>query len=85
MTLVDVCGDCETLFEEGEDHCRRCGADRRTRAVKMEMWELCPTYSGDEAEEDVVQREVKPIFEPSWGRPQWYESKGRRRRGQERD
>jgi hypothetical protein len=72
MTLVDVCGNCGTMYEEGEDHCRRCGEDRRD-AVKREMRELCYTYSGEKPEDDEIARMVKPIFVPKWGKPQWYE------------
>ncbi len=72
MTLVDVCGDCGTMFDEGEEHCRRCGADRAD-AVKREMRELCYTYTGDGPEADEIARIVKPIFVPKWGKVQWYE------------
>ncbi len=72
MTLVDVCGHCGTMFEETEDHCRRCGADRQD-AVKREMREMCYTYTGEEPEDDEIARMVKPIFVPKWGKPQWYE------------
>ncbi len=81
MTLVDVCSNCETLFAEGEEHCLKCGSDRRTSAVQRELRDLCPTYIGDEAETDDLQREIKPIFEPTWGKEQWYETKeGRKKR-----
>ena len=72
MTQVDVCGNCDTMFTEGEDHCRRCGADRRD-AVRREMRELCYTYTGEEPEDDEIARMVKPIFVPKWGKAQWYE------------
>jgi hypothetical protein len=87
MTRVDVCIKCGTLFEEGEPHCRRCGADRSMCAVPREMRELCPTYTGDPQGGEGVAKEVRPIFEPSWGEPQWYEREdGRpgRRRGRRR-
>ena len=81
MTLVDVCRNCETLFEEGEEHCLKCGSDRRTSAVQRELKGLCPTYTGDGVETDDMQREIKPIFEPTWGKEQWYETKeGRKKR-----
>jgi hypothetical protein len=73
MTRVDVCGKCGTLFEEGEPHCRRCGADRATCAEAREMRELCPTYTGDPMGNEGAAREVRPLFEPRWGEPQWYE------------
>lgn len=86
MTLVDICIECETLFVEGEEHCRRCGADRRTSSVKREMKDLCPTYTGDEVEVDETKREVRPIFEPQWGKVQWYETgEGRKRRTDDED
>ncbi len=75
MTLVDVCGNCGTMFDKGEDHCRRCGTDR-TDAVKREMREMCYTYTGDEPEDDEIARMVKPIFVPTWGKVQWYEKGG---------
>lgn len=77
MTLVDVCCRCGTMFEEGEDHCRRCGSDRRD-AERRELRDLCYTYTGDEPEEDEIARMVKPAFIPKWGKPQWYEMKGGR-------
>lgn len=77
MTLVDVCACCGTLFEEDEDHCRRCGTDRG-EAEKRELRDLCYTYTGDEPEDDEVARIVKPAFMPKWGRPQWYEMEGGR-------
>lgn len=84
MTLVDVCGDCETLFSEGEEHCLKCGSERRTSAVQRELRDLCPTYTGDEVESDDLQRDIKPIFEPTWGKEQWYETKeGRKKRSQD--
>ena len=73
MTKVDVCCNCRTLFDEGEEHCRRCGADRSTHAVKEELRDLCPTYKGEGPEREDIAREVKPIFEPRWGKVQWYE------------
>jgi hypothetical protein len=74
MTMVDVCGNCGTMFEERGDHCRRCGADR-SDAVKREMRDLCYTYTGEEPEDDEIARMVKPAFVPKWGKPQWYEMK----------
>ncbi len=45
------------------------------------MRELCSTYTGEAPEHDEVAREVRPIFEPKWDAPQWYEFKdGRPRR-----
>lgn len=70
--MVDVCGNCETLFVEGEEHCSRCGADR-SDAVKREMRDLCCTYTGEEPGRDEISRMVKPAFLPKWGKPQWYE------------
>lgn len=75
MTLVDVCGTCDTLFVEGEEHCRYCGADRAD-AVKREMRELCCVYSGEAPGEDEITRMVKPVFDPKWGKAQWYEGDG---------
>jgi RNA polymerase subunit RPABC4/transcription elongation factor Spt4 len=72
MTKVDVCGNCGTLFDEDEDHCRRCGADR-SKATQQELRDLCVTYTGEDPEPDEIGREVKPIFEPRWGQVQWYE------------
>jgi hypothetical protein len=80
MTKVDVCTECDTMFLEGEDHCRRCGADRRTSSVRREMKDLCPTYTGEEAAMEDAHREVMPIFEPSWGKVQWYETEDGRQR-----
>ena len=79
MTLVDICIECETLFVEGEDHCRRCGAERHTSSVKREMKDLCPTYTGEEVEANETHREIKPIFEPRWGKVQWYETEDGRK------
>lgn len=79
MTKVDVCSECGLMFDKGEDHCRRCGCDR-TEAVSREMRELCYTYSGEEPVTDEVRREVAPIFEPHWGKVQWYELDRRERR-----
>ena len=83
MTLVDVCSRCGTLFEAGEDHCRRCGTDREACSEKRELRDLCLTY-GEQGE--VTSSEVKPIFHPKWGQVQWYERPeeergGRRKRG----
>jgi len=75
MTLVDVCGTCDTMFDEGEDHCRRCGADR-SEAIQREMRDMCYTYTREEPEADDIARIVKPIFFPKWGKPQWYELEG---------
>ncbi|UCC92890.1 MAG: hypothetical protein JSW25_09535 [Thermoplasmata archaeon] len=72
MTLVDVCGNCETMLTDEEDHCPRCGADR-CDAIKREMRDLCYTYTGEVPEEDEIGRLVKPAFVPKWGKPQWYE------------
>ncbi len=72
MTMVDVCGQCDTLFVEGEEHCSRCGADR-SEAVKREMKDLCHILTEEDPEEEEVTRTVKPIFFPKWGKPQWYE------------
>jgi hypothetical protein len=60
------------MFDEGEEHCRRCGADR-SDAIKREMRDLCYTYTGEEPEDDEIARLVKPAFIPKWGKPQWYE------------
>ena len=84
MTLVDVCRNCGTLYTEGEEKCLKCGSDRRTSAVQKELRDLCPTVTGDEVESDDVEREIKPIFEPTWGKEQWYETKeGRKKRSQD--
>ena len=72
MTLVDVCSTCETMFNEGDEHCSHCGADR-SDAIKREMREMCYTYTGEEPESDEIARIVKPSFTPKWGKPQWYE------------
>lgn len=80
---MDVCEVCGTLFEEGADHCRHCGADRGSHSVKREMRELCPTYTGDDQDREEIDRMVKPLFEPAWGKEQWYErteGKAKRRR-----
>lgn len=81
MTKVDVCSDCGLMFSEGEEHCRRCGCDR-SQAESREMRDLCYTYSGEEPVSDEVRREVAPLYEPKWGKVQWYElehGEGRRR------
>lgn len=84
MTKVQVCSRCGTMFGEGDAHCRRCGADRDAAAEDREMRELCATYTGEAPEHDEVGREVRPIFEPKWGSPQWYELKdGHPRRGRQ--
>ncbi len=81
MTLVDVCRNCGTLYAEGEEECLKCGSDRRTSAVQRELRDLCPTFTGDDVEMDDLKREIKPIFEPTWGKEQWYETKeGRKKR-----
>ena len=72
MTLVDVCGNCGTKFDEDDESCRRCGTDRKD-AIKREMRDLCYTYTGEEPEDDDIARIVKPIFIPKWGKAQWYE------------
>lgn len=72
MTLVDVCSNCGTMFDEGEGHCRRCGADRND-AIQREMRDLCYTYTGEEPADEEIARMVKPIFVPKWGKVQWYE------------
>ena len=73
MTLVDVCSNCGTLYDEDDDHCRRCGADRATSSEQRELRDLCYTYTGEEPEDDELAREIKPIFRPRWGEVQWYE------------
>jgi hypothetical protein len=60
------------MFESDDEHCRRCGADRKD-AVRRQMRDLCYTYTGDEPEDDEIARMVKPIYNPKWGKPQWYE------------
>ena len=81
MTKVQVCSRCGTMFAQGDAHCGRCGADRSVAAEDREMRELCSTYMGEAPVSDEVGREVRPIFEPKWGSPQWYEFKdGRPRR-----
>jgi ribosomal protein L40E len=80
MTLVDICRRCGTMFEEGLDHCRRCGASRGEWALRRELRELCPTYTGDEVDAEELQRIVKPIFEPYWDKVMWYELLEPRRR-----
>lgn len=81
MTKVQVCSRCGTMFEGDDAHCRRCGADRSAAAEDREMRELCSTITGVPPEHDEVEREVRPIFEPKWDSPQWYEFKdGRPRR-----
>jgi hypothetical protein len=67
------------MFEDGEDHCRRCGADR-SGAVQQELRELCPTYTGDEVDDAEFERIIKPMFQPTWGKVQWYELSGADRR-----
>ncbi|MCK4970512.1 MAG: hypothetical protein KAS77_08295 [Thermoplasmata archaeon] len=72
MTLVDVCGNCGTKFDEDDESCRRCGTDRKD-AIKREMRDLCNTYTGEEPEDHDIARIVKPMFIPKWGKAQWYE------------
>ena len=60
------------MYEEAEDHCRRCGADRIS-SIKRELRDLCPPFKGDDVTSDELERMVKPIFEPTWGKVQWYE------------
>jgi hypothetical protein len=81
LTTVQVCSVCGEMFEGADASCRRCGADRGTSSVEREMRDMCPTYMGEEAGHDEVSREVRPIFEPQWDKPQWYEFEdGRPRR-----
>ncbi len=84
MTLVDVCSRCGTVFEEAEDHCRRCGADRWDNTEQREMRDLCYTYTGEVPVSDEIAREVKPIFQPQWGKPQWYELTDEERKARRR-
>ena len=68
------------MYEAAEDHCRRCGADRST-AIQQELRDMCPTAKGDDVSGDEMKRMVKPIFEPKWGKVQWYElEEGERRK-----
>lgn len=81
MTIVQVCSVCGEMFEPGDSSCRKCGADRASSSVEREMRDMCPTYTGEEVEQDEVARDVRPIFEPKWDKPQWYEFEdGRPRR-----
>jgi hypothetical protein len=73
MTKVDICSCCGTLYEGEDRHCRRCGADRETESDNKELRDLCSTYTGEDPVTDPIHREVKPIFEPRWGKVQWYE------------
>ncbi|NIS13634.1 MAG: hypothetical protein GWN12_16580, partial [Thermoplasmata archaeon] len=50
-----MCGQCDTLFVEGEEHCSRCGADR-SEAVKREMKDLCHILTEEDPEEEEVTR-----------------------------
>ena len=57
------------MFDEDDEHCRRCGTDRRD-AIKREMRDLCYTYRGEGPVDDDIARIVKPILIPKWGKAQ---------------
>jgi hypothetical protein len=69
------------MFEKGQDRCHRCGSDIGD-AEERQLRDMCLIDTGGEPTVDDISREVKPIFEPKWGKPQWYELErgGARRR-----